>query len=288
MGFNWNKNPGAEVWASNGTFTLDQRHQPKAIPPKPANHDIIWRDLFHRRVEELLTRYGRLDLLWFDGGPIDNPLRDRARKLQPHLVINSRSCDGDYDCTECTLPDKPPPAGCWFETCDCWQDSGILSPWKNEDVGVWGYLARERYKSTAWMLERLARLRAWGSNYLINVGPRPDGELPRVVYERFAETAAWMKHSRASVIGASGCPKDLHCNAPVTCDSGHIYVHVLPGIKGEITLDPVKRPQSVRLMRTGANLSSSYNDRALRFSIPSDQRTDLVDVVVLEHQDRLI
>jgi alpha-L-fucosidase len=155
--------------------------------------------MFHGRVEELLTRYGRIDLLWFDGGTHDNTIRDRARELQPHIVINSRSCDGDYDCTECSLPTQRFTG--WFETCHCWQSSDIPNQTGTGTIDVWGYLKAEQYKSTAWMLETLVRLRQWGGNLLINVSPRPDGELPDVVYQRLAETAEWMSHNQKAVIG---------------------------------------------------------------------------------------
>ena len=274
---NFGNTPAAQSGA-NEFPALDQRHQPTVVSAPPADHAQLRRKMFHGRVEELLTRYGHIDLLWFDGGAHDNELRDRARALQPHLVINSRSCDGDFDCTECELPEQRPTG--WFETCHCWQSCDILRA-NGAVLDVWGYLAGEKFKSTAWMLGALSLLRGWGANLLVNVGPRPDGQLPDVVYERLAETAQWMAHSRRSVIGVEPCP-DLRCEVPVTADARSLYVHLTPGHSGKIDLVPIDKPQSVRLLRTGLAVPYTWDDQTLHLEVPADQRTSLVDVVMVE------
>lgn len=261
---------------------FDTHHQPCTLPPRPPEHARHLRDVWLGRVEELLTRYGRIDLLWFDGGPKDNGIRDRALELQPHLVINSRSCDGDFDSTECSLP-KERFQG-WFETPHCWQDSDIPSPW-GPNVDFWGYLKYEQYKSTGWMLGTLAQLRTWGGNLLINVGPKPDGELPAIVYRRLDETAAWMAHSRQSVIGALPGPYPEQCSVPVTLqpDGRTWFLHILPGGAGEVNLQNGRTPRSARLLRTGEPLAVlSGPGGGFRIVLTAKQRTELVDVVAVE------
>lgn len=163
---------------------FDQDHRPSEISAPSPGHLSRRRALFHARIHELLTRYGRIDLLWFDGGVRDNDARDLALALQPHLVINSRSCDGHYDCTECHLPSAPPTG--WFETVHCWQSCEIRTP-RGAPVDVWGYLKTETYKSAAWAYGSYRQLRGWGGNFLLNVGPRPDGSMPGIVLQRLAE-----------------------------------------------------------------------------------------------------
>jgi alpha-L-fucosidase len=237
-------------------------------------------------VEELLTRYGHIDLLWFDGGVQDNEIRDRARQLQPHIVINSRSCDGDFDTTECRLPSEK--FSGWFETPHCWQHSDLLAP-TGANIDFWGYLKAEQYKSTAWMLECLAQLRTWGGNFLVNVGPRPDGDFPEIVYDRLSETARWMTHSKRSVIGTYPGPYPEKCNVPITLDEGKKiwYLHLLPKSSGEVEFHTATKPLSVKLLRTGDDLSHTYGDGVFRASIPASLRTELVDVVALEMPEKL-
>ena len=100
----------------------------------------------------------------FKPGAYDNEIRDRARELQPGIVINTRSCDGDFDHRECELPEGKTEG--WFETCHCWQDSDIPYP-NGNNVDVWGYLASEKYKSAQWMLDIFVELRRKCANLLL-------------------------------------------------------------------------------------------------------------------------
>ena len=190
----FNLDPSNPANASDAP-SFDQDHSPVERRLPLPGYDEEKRRRFHARVEELLTRYGRIDLLWFDGGTHNNELRDRARELQPGIVINTRSCDGDYDHTECELPQGKVEG--WFETCHCWQDCDIKYP-NGNNVDVWGYLADEKYKSAQWMVETYRFLGSRNANLLLNVGPRPNGELPDVVYQRLTEINELLKNDKTN------------------------------------------------------------------------------------------
>lgn len=168
----------------SGVEQWDQDHRPALIPAPSPNHLVRRRRLFHDRIREVLTNYGRIDLLWFDGGTWDNPARDIALTLQPHLVINSRSCAGHFDSTEGHSPYERPLG--WLEAVYCWQTCDIKMP-NDTPVEVWGYLATESYKSAAWAAATYRQLRRWGCNLMLNVSPRPDGTMPDIVLQRMNE-----------------------------------------------------------------------------------------------------
>ncbi len=274
MSFNYRSGKPGE-YADRPAFDAD--HRPTTLPQASPEHIALRRAMFHGRVSELLTRYGAIDLLWLDGGDDDNDLRDLARKLQPHIVINSRSCDGDYGSTECMLPRERPQG--WFETCHCWQSSDILDP-RGGTVDFWGYLSDESYKQTAWMLECLVKLRAWDANFLVNVGPRPNGEMPDIVFERLAETATWMRHSGRSVIGAKGWAHAERANVPVTLSGRTLYMHAAPQSDGVLTVAGIERPSGVTLLRTGEAMPYTWTPEGdLTVIVPPSMRSDSVDVV---------
>lgn len=257
MSFNHNREPNAPY--------LGLRHEVIQPPTKPAGWNARYKAYIRGQVEELLTRYGKIDLLWFDGGP-DAISIDRIRQLQPGIVINNRMHGhGDFATPEYDFPKEKPTAE-WWENCASWK-------------GGWGYTEPVRYQSAAWMLSRLARVRSWGGNLLINVGPQPNGELPKVAYDRMKEVAAWMKHSGASVFGTSAGPWPERCNVPVTIKGDRMYLHALPEFKETIKLTGVERPQSVKLLRTGEALQYTFKDGCLQIDIPARMRTELVDVV---------
>ncbi len=230
------------------------------------------------QIHELLTRYGKIDLLWFDGmgwSGIGDMRAEQTlawvRSIQPGIVINPRwSGFGDFATTECT-PGKPEhwKPGQWWEACDIWPS------------GHWGYVPSERFKPLAWVFTRLANCRAWGGNFLCNVGPRPDGAMPDVFYDRCEDLAKWMAHSQESLIGAGPTPGEDRSNVPTTSREGTWYLHVLPSHQGAVTLSDVGKPKAVTLLRTGQSLSYQHQGKALTLTIPTNLRTDLDDVVAV-------
>jgi alpha-L-fucosidase len=249
---------------------FDVRHEAVEPPKKPAGWDARYKAYIKGQVEELLTKYGKIDVLWFDGG--SNAISiDRIRELQPGIVINNRMHGyGDFVTPEWNLPEQPPAAG-WWENCASW-------------IGGWGYKANEWHQSAAWMLTRLIQVRAWGGNLLINVGPRPNGELPDVTYARMKEVAGWMRHSRESVFGTSAGPWPSPCNVPVTVNGNVWYLHALPEFKDAIVVTGVEKPARVALLRTGRDLDYTLADGRLEVRIPDSLRTSLPDVVRVQWQ----
>ncbi len=135
------------------------------------------------QIRELLTGYGRIDLLWFDGvyGEIKE---ETLRKLQRWIVINSRlggGQPGDFQTPERSLPEEQLRG--WWEYCDIWN----RGPWS------WTPHFGEQYRPLEEILEMFVKVREKGGNMLINCAPRPNGELPDECYKRFSELAAWMK-----------------------------------------------------------------------------------------------
>lgn len=101
---------------------LDMDHRPTKLSPRPRDHDAKRTELVRGQVRKWLTRYGKIDLMWFDGrrGECENR---EFRTLQPGIVVNMRNGPGgDFGHTENTLPSKRFKG--WFETCvTCWPTS---------------------------------------------------------------------------------------------------------------------------------------------------------------------
>jgi alpha-L-fucosidase len=232
------------------------------------------------QIHELLTRYGRIDLLWVDGMGWSGVGDMRAeqtlawvRSLQPGIVINPRwSGFGDFATTECT-PGKPEhwKPGQWWEACDIWP------------TGHWGYVPSERFKPLSWVLGRLANCRAWGGNFLCNVGPRPDGTMPDVFYNCCDDLSQWMAHSRDSVIGAGLAPGEDRSNVPITRATAHGTCTCCPRTRPSGTVRRA-RAQAITLLRTGRTLPwRRQGDPGApgTIAIPAELRTDLDDVIAV-------
>lgn len=258
-------------WDHSKKKILDVRHQPlKELPKKPEGHDEKRRELAANQVRELLTEYGKIDIMWFDGGrgEISN---DEVRRLQPGIIINKRNGNGgDFGNTEGRLPKKRFVG--WFETNDpCWPSS-----W-------WGYSASNRMDTGAEVIEKLVTLRAWGGNFLANVGPKADGSIPEEALEAWKEIGKWMKHSGESVYDVTGGPYPEKANQPVTIKGENVmYVHAFPNCQHDIIVKEVlRKPMRALLLRTGEDVPFSFENQTLTVKIPAMQRTRMVDTVKL-------
>ena len=157
----------------------------------------------------MTTGYGRVDILWLDGGWV-RPLKTidtsvewqrtihynqdidmkriatMARKNQPGLLIVDRTVSGEYEnyvTPEQTIPEVPLPHP--WESCITMGNS-------------WSYVPTDKYKSTNQLIHMLVRIISRGGNLLLNIGPSPEGDWSDTAYSRLLEIGKWMKvHSEA-------------------------------------------------------------------------------------------
>jgi alpha-L-fucosidase len=233
------------------------------------------------QLSELLTRYGKIDVLWFDC--VEWPdVKDMhteqiyawMRELQPGIVINDRwdyqggkAEIGDYITPETYIPEKAPDT--WWESCLQWGSS-------------WGYSPNPAsIKSNSWVIENLVNARSMGGNILLNIGPAPDGTMQPEFYVRTAELAKWMAHSKKSLIGADPLKswKEIS-NVPITGKDKEWYLHILPGKQEEIWLKTDVKPLKVKLLQTNENIKFKKRGNTLFFDLP-EKSNGLDDVIVV-------
>jgi len=137
----------------------------------------------HGQIEEIVSRYGRIDILWLDAGQVRPPKQDiqmdklaaMARGYQPNLLIVDRTVGGKYEnyrTPEQEVPQKP-----------------LDYPWEScITMGKqWSYKPDDKYKSARELIHLLVDVVAKGGNLLLNVGPQPDGQLPSPAQDRNLE-----------------------------------------------------------------------------------------------------
>lgn len=193
-----------------------------ATPDRNVNYDIRkhpWRwnkfkEFTHGQIEELTSEYGKVDILWLDGGwvrprstvtqevlnwgaPIPefdqeiemDKVAGIARKNQPGILVVDRTVHGEYE--NYRTPEQGIPAG---KSEDPWESCITLG-------GAWSYVPQDQFKSSEWAIKTLVEIVAKGGNLLLGVGPTPEGEFLPVQLERLREIGAWLEKNGDSIYG---------------------------------------------------------------------------------------
>ncbi|HVS93308.1 MAG TPA: alpha-L-fucosidase [Mucilaginibacter sp.] len=184
------------------------------FPPKdrnvnydPAKYPERWqkfKDYTYNQIQELMTGYGKMDILWLDAGwvrplktvdrkvdgqqgikydqDIDMPkIAAMARAKQPGLIIVDRTVTGPYE--NYTTPEQQVP------------DAPLSHPWETcMTMGnSWSYVPGDHYKSSLQIVQLLIKIVSRGGNLLMNIGPGPDGDWDPEAYKRLADIGKWIK-----------------------------------------------------------------------------------------------
>jgi alpha-L-fucosidase len=212
------------------------------FPPKDRNVNYLptryperwqqFKDFTSGQIEELMTGYGPMDILWLDGGQV-RPLSTidtnvswqkailidqdidmasiaaMARKHQPGLLVVDRTVGGEYE--NYVTPEGHVP------------DADLGVPWETcMPMGTsWSWVPNEQYKSTDEIIRTLVSVVSRGGSLLLNVAPGPDGQLDSTAYVRLKEVGEWLKVNGEAVYG--------------TKTTSHLSVDSLPGVVGATT-----------------------------------------------------
>jgi alpha-L-fucosidase len=229
-----------------GAFKDLQYQNPGDAPDWPA-----FVEYYLGQVEELCTRYGRIDGIWFDGVQRTEAqwqgrrVYELIKRHQPHAVVNDRAGYGDFYTPERNLAVRPSAAGYMVEAC------------QSVAHGAWGFQKDAVLYSSPHLLQSCLRMFGAGGNYLLNVGPRPDGSLPADWLQRLNDIGDWLGVHGRAVYGAEGCPLRAESeNLVYTRQGRKLYAHLLqwPDDNQVILRQLAAVPTRARLLATGAKL----------------------------------
>lgn len=189
-------------WAPDMARGSFMRTGPSYLPEEQPE---LWEEFVqftHNQLKELCTEYGKIDILWLDGGWVRatsgqdirvSEIIDEIRKYQPWLLAVDRTIGGKYEnyvTPEQCIPDKP--LGIPWESCiSMGQD--------------FAYTFDDDYKSVRQLIHTLINIVAKGGNLALNVSPQPDGRLPKIAIERMQGMGAWLSQYGEAIYGTRVC-----------------------------------------------------------------------------------
>ena len=194
-------------------------------------------DFMNKQIEELLTNYGPIGAIWFDGWwdhdedatPFDWQLDEQyalVHKLQPSCLVANNHHQAPFEGEDIQIFERDLPgenthglsgqsiSRLPLETCQTMN-------------GMWGYkVTDQNYKSTETLVRYLVSTAGKGANLLLNVGPQPNGELPAVAVERLKEMGEWLAKYGDTIYGTEAGdvkPQQWGCT---TRKGNKLYIHI--------------------------------------------------------------
>lgn len=195
-------------------------------------------DFMNKQLTELLTKYGKIGAIWFDGKwdrdqdsvPFNWQLDEQyalIHRLQPGCLIGNNHHETPYPGEDIQIFERDVPgenkAGLSgqevsrlpLETCETMN-------------GMWGYkLVDQDYKSTETLIRYLVSAAGKGANLLMNVGPQPNGEIPAVALKRLKEMGEWTKKYGETIYGTTAGDVPVQPWGVTTRKGDRLFVHIM-------------------------------------------------------------
>ena len=230
---------------------LDWRFPGYFMPDLYLDSAEAMREQYHHEVEQLASDYGKIDLMWYDGGGEqwlgfgglkftgvkwesrsrddaykgrfswrDGEVDQRLHQLQPEILVNDRtSAPGDWR----TRENAGNLGG--FDNAQPWELCITLA-------GAWGYQPGAEPRPLAELERLLIETASRDGNLLVNVGPAPDGHIPREQIARLEEFGGWLGAYGKAIYGTRGGPFLPTATMGSTRSGTTIYLHLLPSPDG--------------------------------------------------------
>ncbi|MEJ2903704.1 alpha-L-fucosidase [Pedobacter panaciterrae] len=238
------------------------------------------------QVKELMTNYGDIAVLWWDTPT--NMTDEAALKLQdalktqPQIITNDRlkrpNFPGDTKTPEQKIPNQAELDGMDWETCMTMN-------------GTWGFRTSDtKWKSTETLIRNLADIASKGGNYLLNIGPKPDGTFPEESIERLKAIGNWMKVNSEAIYATKSSPIPPlewgRCTRKETAKGTTLYFSVfnwpsdgklvIPNLKNEVL--------SATLLATKSKLKTATENGVLTIALPSAAPDAIASVIKVEFE----
>jgi alpha-L-fucosidase len=229
----------------------------------------------HGLIRELMTNYGKIDVLWYD---VSWPLKpegwesERMNKmvfeLQPEIIVNNRNgLEGDFATPEQRI--QAADAGRAWEACMTLNDS-------------WGFNRfDDAWKTPKTIVRNLATCASGGGNYLLNIGPKPDGSIPEESVTALEAVGKWLETNGKAIYETERGSLRANTNANFTRRGNTLYVlqHYWPGHtpaaegltfyqpEAVIAIGGMKpKVLSARILKTGQSVPFTQDEFALRLT----------------------
>lgn len=278
----------------------------KAYPNGERDHS-KYLEYLHGEVNELVSNYGPIDVLWWDYSAQDFQgqaawrafdLMNLVRAKQPNIIMNNRlfrSREAGWASmgTEGFLPQLDPKYGDFITPEQHIPATGMPGvDWETCMTlnTTWGYSEHDKaWKSDQTLIRNLVDIASKGGNYLLNIGPKGDGSIPPETVKSFRAIGAWMKQNGDSIYATTASPFEKlawgRCTQKKLADGNtRLYLHVFDWPKdGKLVVPGLSnKVRQSKLFVGGKDLPISVDGSQVTIALPAEAPDKIATVVVLE------
>lgn len=249
------------------------------------------------QLKELITNYGDIGVLWFDGewegfwkheDGVD--LYNYVRSLKPDIIVNNRvdkgrggmagmttsaGYAGDFGTPEQEIPETGLPGVDW-ESCMTMNNN-------------WGYnKADKNFKSVRDLIRKLVDIASKGGNFLLNIGPMANGLFPPESMERLREIGNWMHFNGESIYGTSASPFEHISWGRVTQKNldgkSMVYLHVFDWpADGKLKISGIgSKPQYIYTLKEKEAIGFIFDGNSITMQLPPVPKDEINTVIAME------
>jgi alpha-L-fucosidase len=233
-------------------------------------------DYTHGLIRELMTNYGKIDVLWYDvSWPLSaaqwesEKMNEMVFKLQPEIIVNDRNgLPGDFTTPEQTIRASN----------RAWESCMTMN-------GSWGYQkADDNWKTPKTIVRNLVTCAHDTGNYLLNIGPKADGSIPEESVRILTAVGKWMEHNGPTIYRSDKCQPHASEFAGFTRQGNTLFMHVHFWPGSTVALGGLRtKVKSAHLVNGGQNVKFDQDDFRVRFTgLPEKAPDDPVIVIAIE------
>ena len=250
----------------------------------------VYYDFMNKQLTELLSNYGKINAIWFDGWwdhdqdsiPFNWELPEQyalIHRLQPACLIGNNHHQHPFEGEDIQIFERDVPgenkAGLSgqdisrlpLETCQTMN-------------GMWGYKVKDQnYKTARELIQLLVRTSGKGANLLLNIGPQPDGSLPAVALNRLEEIGKWLSENGETIYGTTGGEVAVGGQVVSTRKSNKCYLHVLSNELKQLQFSYQHKIKRVTSFATKEKLKFKQSGKEVVITLP--QTLDLTDYIIV-------
>ncbi len=247
-------------------------------------------DFMNKQLTELLSNYGKINAIWFDGWwdhdqdsiPFNWELPEQyalIHRLQPACLIGNNHHQHPFEGEDIQIFERDVPgenkAGLSgqdisrlpLETCQTMN-------------GMWGYKVKDQnYKTARELIQLLVRTSGKGANLLLNIGPQPDGSLPAVALNRLEEIGKWLSENGETIYGTTGGEVAVGDQVVSTRKGNKCYLHVLSNELKQLQFSYQHKIKRVTSFATKEKLKFKQSGKEVVITLP--QTLDLTDYIIV-------